>query len=70
MTTSEMGSITAQAAGDFGEKAVESDELLRRNWMPANVNATVKNAVNFGIYALKHINESVLLQIGLDAGRR
>lgn len=45
-------SIAAQAAGAFGEKAVET-ELLRRHWMPANVNATVKNAAKFDICALK-----------------
>jgi hypothetical protein len=44
--------ITQQAAGAFGEKAVEA-ELLRRNWIPANVNQTVKNAAKFDIYAVK-----------------
>ena len=52
MITGDRKSITAQAAGAFGEKAVEA-ELLRRNWMPANVNATVKNAAKFDIYAVK-----------------
>jgi hypothetical protein len=49
-------SIAAQAAGAFGEKAVET-ELLRRHWMPANVNATVKNAAKFDIYALKAVGK-------------
>ena len=44
--------ITPQAAGAFGEKAVEA-ELLRHNWIPANVNQTVKNAADFDIYARK-----------------
>jgi hypothetical protein len=53
--------ITQQAAGAFGEKAVEA-ELLRRNWIPANVNATVKNAAKFDIYALKE-RRWVLIQV-------
>ena len=44
--------ITAQAVGAFGEKATEA-ELLRRGWIPSNVNATVKNAADFDIFALK-----------------
>jgi hypothetical protein len=40
--------ITHQAAGAFGEKAVEA-ELLRHNWIPANINQTVKNAADFDI---------------------
>lgn len=44
--------ITSQAAGAYGEKAVEA-ELLRRGWIPSNVNSTVKNSVDFDIFALK-----------------
>lgn len=44
--------MTPQAVGAFGEKAVES-ELLRRGWVPANLNATVKNAATFDIFAMK-----------------
>jgi hypothetical protein len=44
--------IKAQAVGAFGEKATEA-ELLRRGWIPANVNPTVKNAADFDIFALK-----------------
>lgn len=44
--------IEPQAVGAFGERAVEA-ELLRRGWIPANVNATVKNAADFDIYAVK-----------------
>lgn len=41
-----------QAVGAYGEKMVEA-ELLRRGWLPANVNATVKNAAEFDILAQK-----------------
>jgi hypothetical protein len=53
------GKITAQAVGAFGEKATEA-ELLRRGWIPSNVNATVKNAADFDIFALK---ESCFVQL-------
>jgi hypothetical protein len=61
MTNQFIEIITPQAAGAFGEKAVEA-ELLRRNWIPANVNATVNNAAKFDIYALKG-NRSVQIQV-------
>jgi hypothetical protein len=61
MTNHYIEIITPQAAGAFGEKAVEA-ELLRRNWIPANVNATVKNAAKFDIYALKG-NRTVQIQV-------
>jgi hypothetical protein len=54
--------ITAQAAGAFGEKAVEA-ELLRRNWMPANINATVKNAARFDIYARNERDSQVQIRV-------
>lgn len=47
------GKISSQAVGAFGEWSAVC-ELLRRGWIPANVNGTVKNAENFDIYALKH----------------
>lgn len=53
--------ITHQAAGAFGEKAVEA-ELLRHNWIPANVNQTVKNAYKFDIYAQKG-NRSIQVRV-------
>lgn len=53
--------ITQQAAGAFGEKAAEA-ELLRWGWIPANVNATVKNAARFDIYAVKG-NRAVQVQV-------
>lgn len=52
MTRGSTEAITIQATGAFGEKAVET-ELLRRNWIPANVNASIKNVARFDIYALK-----------------
>jgi hypothetical protein len=45
--------ISAQAVGAFGESATEA-ELLRRGWIPANVNATVDNAADFDILAQKY----------------
>ncbi len=44
--------IHHQAVGAYGEKAVEA-ELLRWGWIPANVNASVKNAANYDIVAQK-----------------
>jgi hypothetical protein len=44
--------MSSQAVGAYGEKIVEA-ELLRRGWLPANVNATVKNAAEFDILAQK-----------------
>lgn len=53
--------ISAQAVGAFGERAVEA-ELLRRGWIPANVNSTVKNAADFDIFAVKE-GKMVLLRV-------
>jgi hypothetical protein len=53
--------INAQSVGAFGERAVEV-ELLRRGWIPANVNATVKNAADFDIFAVKD-DKMVLLRV-------
>jgi hypothetical protein len=44
--------ITSQAVGAYGEKVVEA-ELLRRGWIPSNVNASIKNSVDFDIFAHK-----------------
>ena len=44
--------ISPQAVGAYGEKSVEA-ELLRRGWIAANVNASIKNAADFDIFALK-----------------
>jgi hypothetical protein len=45
--------IKSQAVGAYGEKVVEA-ELLRCLWVPANVNASIKNAADFDIFALKN----------------
>ena len=58
---SKQSALDAQLVGAFGEKAVEA-ELLRRGWIPANVNATVKNAAGFDIYAVKQ-NRTVHLRV-------
>lgn len=51
--TSPMGEpVTPQAAGAFGEWAVVV-ELLRRGWIPTNVNLTVKNNKGFDVAAWK-----------------
>jgi hypothetical protein len=63
-----MQKITHQAAGAFGEKAVEA-ELLRRNWIPANVNQTVKNAIKFDIYATKADDPNRSVQIRVKTCR-
>ena len=52
MTKDATERISAQAVGAFGESATEA-ELLRRGWIPANVNATVNNAADFDIFAQK-----------------
>jgi hypothetical protein len=44
--------VTARAAGAFGEWAVVV-ELLRRGWMPSNVNQTVKNNDGVDVLAQK-----------------
>lgn len=44
--------LGAQTVGAYGEKVVEA-ELLRRGWVPSNVNASIKNAAEFDIFALK-----------------
>jgi hypothetical protein len=53
--------ITPQATGAFGEKAVEA-EGLRHNWIPANVNQTIKNAATYDIYAVKG-ERSIRIQV-------
>jgi hypothetical protein len=42
--------MTPQMVGAYGEKMVEA-ALLRRCWIPSNVNASVKNAARFDIVA-------------------
>ena len=45
--------IGSQAVGAYGEKVVEA-ELLRRGWVSSNVNASIKNAADFDIFAVKN----------------
>jgi len=47
-----MAEISSQAVGAYGERVVEA-ELLRNRWIPANINASVRNAADFDIYAKK-----------------
>jgi hypothetical protein len=47
------GRISSQLVGAFGEKAVEA-ELLRRGWITANVNLSVKNTKDFDLFAFKN----------------
>jgi hypothetical protein len=47
MDTNKMSHL---AVGAYGEKMVEA-ALLRRGWIPSNVNDSVKNAANFDIVA-------------------
>jgi hypothetical protein len=44
--------VAQQLVGAFGERAVEA-ELLRRGWLTANVNASVRNARDFDLFATK-----------------
>jgi len=61
MPKEETNRMRAQAVGAYGEKAVEA-ELLRHGWIASNVNASIKNAVDFDIFALKK-NRSVQLRV-------
>lgn len=53
--------MITQAVGAYGEKVVEA-ELLRHCWTPANVNATIKNAADYDVFALKG-NRSVAIRV-------
>jgi len=53
--------LRAQTVGAYGEKVVEA-ELLRRGWVPSNVNASIKNAAEFDIFALKR-NRLVCIRV-------
>lgn len=44
--------LSKQVVGAYGEKAVEA-ELLRRGWVTANINTSIKNAADFDIFAHK-----------------
>jgi hypothetical protein len=53
--------IGAQAVGAYGEKIVEA-ELLRRGWIPSNVNVSVKNAADYDVIA-QHERRVALLRV-------
>ena len=53
--------IKTQSVGAYGEKVVEA-ELLRHLWVPANVNASIKNAADFDIFALKN-NRTIHIRV-------
>ena len=44
--------VAKQLIGAFGERVVEA-ELLRRGWVTANVNASIRNARDFDLFAVK-----------------
>jgi hypothetical protein len=44
--------VTKPLIGAFGERAVEC-ELLRRGWVTANVNASIRNVPDFDLFAVK-----------------
>ena len=54
--------MTPQAVGAYGEKMVEA-ALLRRGWIPSNVNASVKNAARFDIVAQGPKGELVPIRV-------
>ena len=58
--------MSHQAVGAYGEKVVEG-ELLRRGWITSNVNASIKNAVDFDLFALK---QDGLAASEVDVSRR
>jgi hypothetical protein len=44
---------SGQLIGAFGERAVEA-ELLRRGWITANINASIRNVKDFDLFAVKN----------------
>src|SRR5262249_56916441 len=42
-----------QLVSAFGERAVEA-ELLRRGWVTANINASIRNVKDFDLFAVKN----------------
>jgi len=44
---------SGQLVGAFGERAVEA-ELLRRGWVTANINASIRNVKDFDLFAVKN----------------
>jgi hypothetical protein len=54
--------MTPQAVGAYGERMVEA-ALLRRGWIPSNVNASVKNAAPFDIVAQRPKGQLVPIRV-------
>ncbi len=52
-TAGPAGRTNPQLVGAFGERAVEA-ELLRRNWVTANVNASIRNVKDVDLFAFKN----------------
>src|SRR5215510_11707926 len=48
-----VGRANKQLVSAFGERAVEA-ELLRRGWVTANINASIRNVKDFDLFALKN----------------
>jgi hypothetical protein len=53
--------VAKQLIGAFGERAVEA-ELLRRRWVTANINASIRNARDFDLFAAKK-NRSLQIRV-------
>ena len=51
-----------QLVGAFGERAVEA-ELLRRGWMTANINASIRNVKDFDLFAVKKNARSLHIRV-------
>jgi hypothetical protein len=48
-----VGRANKQLVSAFGERAVEA-ELLRRGWVTANINASIRNVKDFDLFAAKN----------------
>jgi hypothetical protein len=51
--------MTPQAVGAYGERIVEA-ELLRRGWLPGNLNHSITNSARFDIVAVKANDERIV----------
>jgi len=54
--------MSPQAVGAYGEKIVEA-ALLRRGWIPSNVNASIKNAAQFDLVAQSRAGQIVPIRV-------
>lgn len=55
------GRTNGQLVGAFGERAVEA-ELLRRGWVTANINASIRNVKDIDLFAEKN-NRSLRIRV-------